>query len=167
MTKHRPPLSVHAALDRIAGHFVGGYADLGAVLGKEAHTCRAWGDPDKREKISVEDAIRLDLHYQAAGGIGAPLFETYALQLEQAGADRFATQIAIGRLLPDVMRENNDAEIAIVVAAQPGATEADRRAAAKETGEAIARMQQVRLQLAAAPDAQPGDRHQTGPPDTG
>lgn len=168
MTKHRPPLSVHAALDRIAGTFPGGYADLANLLGRKEHTCRAWADPARREKVSVEDAIRADLEFQAAGGIGAPIFETYSLQLEQAGGDRFALQHSIGRLLPDLLRENSEAEVALVLAAQPGATDADRRFAKRETGEAIARMQQARLQLATATsDGQPADQHQTGPPAPG
>lgn len=168
MTKHRPPLSVHAALDRIAGTFPGGYADLAERLGRKEHTCRAWADPARREKISVEDAIRADLEFQAAGGIGAPLFETYSLQLEEASGSRFALQHSIGRLLPDLLRENSEAEVALVRAAQPDATEADRRYAGRETGEAIARMQQARLQLVATTvDEHHDEHHQTGPPAPG
>ena len=162
MTKHRPPLSFDAALARIVGQLPGGYAEAAERTDRSISLVRAWGDPDRREKISIDDAIALDLAFQQTGGIGAPFFEAYGAQLGVAGADRFSQPQSIHRLLGDVMRETNDAELAMLRAAMPDATDGDRRNTAKEVREAIAVLTRA---LHLVEPSHVGDRHQTGPPD--
>ena len=107
MTKLRAPLTIDAALARIAGQIPGGWNAMAKALSdrKSASLVRAWGDPDRREKIPLADALELDLAYRDAGGDGAPLYETYGYLLDAAGTFRFASEIALGRLaeedLPD------------------------------------------------------------------
>lgn len=158
MTKHRPPLSIDAGLARIIGQLPGGYAEASALTQRSESLVRKWGDPDCREKISVDDAIVLDLAYQQAGGIGSPIFEAYSVLLDMRKAERFALPIALSRVLPEVMKENSEAEIALANAAQHGANDANYRDTLREADEAIAKWQQVRTLLV---------QHQTGPPETG
>ena len=129
MTKSRPPLSIDAALGRIAGQLRGGYDDMALECGRATRTVRHWSDPDAEESIPIECAIKLDLAFQAAGGTGAPIFETYALQLELAAADRFADSMELARRIPDIIRECGEANAALVEAADPSATASPRQTA--------------------------------------
>ena len=151
MTKRRPPLSIDAALARIAGHIPGGYAEMARVVERSEGMLRAYGDPDRRELLPMEDGIALDLAYRAAGGEGAPLFEAYAHKLDSAGVDFFADQIALGLEAVKLIRECSDAEAAMVIAAQPGATPRDRANATREIEEAMAVMARARLMLGSLP----------------
>ena len=150
MTKLRPPLSVGAALARIAGLLSGDYAEMAAILDRSPGLVRSWGDPDKRERIPMEDAIALDLAYRAAGGHGAPLFECYGAKLDAEGVSWFADEIALARHAATLIRECGDAEAAVVLAAQPGATMRDRQHALREIEEAIGVLASARLMLAGA-----------------
>jgi hypothetical protein len=161
MTKHRPPSSLEAALVRIAG-MLGDYDAMGAVVGASGGYLRACGDPDKRERLSIEHGLALDIAFRERGGIGAPVYEFYTFQLELAETDKFALPIQLLHLAPEVMRDNNEVEIALVNAARPDATEQDRRLVAKEADDVIARMQQVKTAVLPPRVDQP---HQTGPPD--
>lgn len=147
MTKRRPPLSVDAALARIAGQLERGWPEMAEVTSRSEAFVRAWGDPDRREKIPVEDAIMLDLAFRAAGGDGAPIFETYAHQLEAEGGAWFADQIALGRYAAEVIRECGEAGSAVVLSAQPGASAHQRREALREVEEAIGVLTRARLML--------------------
>lgn len=160
MTKHRPPLSIDAALARIAGQLPGGWAAMAEATGRCQSLVRAWGDPDRREEIPVRDAIALDLVFQAEGGTGAPVHEAYTHQLELAQVSRFADAIQLGRHAIDVIRESGEAHAALVAAAQPGATPADRRKAEREIGEALEVLKRA-LPLLARQD---GTHPSTGPP---
>lgn len=157
MTKHRAPLSIEQALARIAGQLPDGYADMARRTGHQPGTVRAWGDPDRRERIAVDDAIALDIAYQEAGGTGAPIHEAYTHQLELAHLSHFASRISLGRHAVDVIKEGGEAHAALVRAAQPGATPEDRRHAEVEIGEALETLKRALPLLA-------GLHHQTDPP---
>ncbi|QSR16037.1 hypothetical protein [Novosphingobium sp. KA1] len=143
MTKGRAPLTIDAALARIAGEIPGGWSAMAALLcnpnGKprSESMVRAWGDPLRREKIPLHDAIKLDLAYRSAGGDGAPLFETYGYLLDEAGMFRFSNEVALGRLAVDAIREGGEAHAALVLASQPGVDPRQKRAAIQEVEEAI------------------------------
>ncbi|HMO74546.1 MAG TPA: hypothetical protein PKD99_02410 [Sphingopyxis sp.] len=137
MTKARAPLSIEAAIVRIAGIFDDGFAGLARIAEREARTVRNWSDPDTPEEIPVGRAIALDLAYIEAGGAGAPIFEAYALQLELAEAEQFADRLELLRHAQSVVRETGDANAAIIGAAQPTAGDAERARALAEVAEAI------------------------------
>jgi hypothetical protein len=137
MTKARAPLSIDAALARIAGHLPGGFTDMAQIAGRAVRTVRNWGDPDTAEQIPLDCAIALDVAYIAAGGDCAPLFETYSLKLELAHMQRFACNIELARHTADVIREGGEAHSALVRATLPGATDADRADALRECVEAF------------------------------
>ena len=154
MTKHRAPLSVEQALQRIAGELAGGVDEMAQITGHAPGYIRALGDPGRRERLSVDDAIVLDIAYQAAGGVGAPVFEAYAYKLELAELDSFANQHSLGLLLSEITREAGEAHSAIALASLPGRSENDRRAAEKEAVEAIEALKRS-LPLLAQSDVRP------------
>ncbi|WP_010185994.1 hypothetical protein [Sphingomonas sp. PAMC 26605] len=136
MTKVRAPLTFDNALARIAGLI--GWAEMARVVGQAEKTVRNWGDPDTGQQPTINAAVKLDVAFQAAGGGGAPMHETYSLLLEQSRADVFADQIELGRRTCDVIREVSQAEEALVRASMPGATDTDRVCALREVEEGIA-----------------------------
>lgn len=167
MTKRRAPATIGAALARIAGQLPGDWAGMAELVGRAPRTVRNWGDPDTPEQIPLDAAIALDLAYQEAGGSGAPLHETYTIQLDLAGVDRFASRHALARLAADYIRESGEAGAALVNAAQPGADHREFRAAEREVLEALTVLQRAISQLAstAAASEPVADVHpSTGPP---
>ena len=147
MTKHRAPLTIEQALQRIAGQLADGVDEMARLTERSSGYIRALGDPDRREKIAVDDAIVLDIAYQASGGAGAPIWEAYTHRLEMAQVTCFADLISLGRLAAEVIREGGEAHEALVLASQPGASAADRRAAQKEVSEAMERLKQSLVHL--------------------
>ena len=159
----RAPLSLDAALARIAGLIPGSWEKMGELTARKERTVRNWGDPDTSEKIPIDCAIALDLAYREAGGDGAPIFECYAAKLDAAGMTHFADQIALGRHTADVIKEGGDAHAALVRAAQPGATGQDRATALREVEEAIEALLRARPMLVGS-DAFDGLRGSGIPP---
>lgn len=155
MTKDRAPLSIDAALARIAGKLPEAYKDMARITGRIDRTVRNWGDPDTREQIPVDCAIALDLAYMAAGGTGAPIFEAYALKLELAEAAKFGDRYQLLHHAQDVARETGEANAAIIGAAHPGATKADRARALTEANEARQALDKVIPLLAAEAEEPP------------
>jgi hypothetical protein len=137
MTKVRPPLTINNALDRIAGQVDGGWATMATAIGKRERTVRNYGDPDTPEEISARDSIALDILFQQHGGEGAPIFQTYALQLELDRADAFATQAEIARRVQASIKEGAEAAQAAIACTLPGASQADFVSAIREHEEAI------------------------------
>lgn len=139
MTKLRPPLHIGQALDRIAGFLPNSWQDMAEICAVESpNTVRAWGDPDKPDRqLSLERAIALDIAYQRAGADGRPLFETYALQVEVAREQAFASEIELARRTCAVIRESGQAHEAMVNATLPSATAADRDKAIRELEDVI------------------------------
>ncbi|BBC72895.1 conserved hypothetical protein [Altererythrobacter sp. B11] len=163
MTKLRAPLSVDAALARIAGQLPGGWREMAELADRQERTVRNWGDPDTREQIPIDCAIELDLAYQRAGGTGAPIHETYSLQLELAELSRFADRHELLAQAFEVIKEGGEAHAAIVHAARPGATPQDTAEALRECIEAFDALKLILPML--QPPAQLAEGHRpTGPP---
>jgi len=161
MTKHRPPLSVDAALARVAGQLENGWDEMAEVTSRKIGLIRAWADPARRERIPLDDAILLDLAYRRAGGLGAPHFECFGARLQAEGLEWFAEEIALARHAATLIRECSEAEAAVVIASQPGATPRERAHALREVEEAIAVLARARTMLSGAALPHPP---QTGPP---
>lgn len=137
MTKLRAPLTIDAALARIAGQLPGGWDEMAEVAGRKTRTVRNWGDPDTVEQVPIDCAIDLDLAYLAAGGDGTPIRDAYDARLELAAAAKFSSQRELLRHAEDVIREGGEAHAAILAACQPDATAADRENAHRELAEAF------------------------------
>jgi hypothetical protein len=156
MTKLRAPLTIDTALARIAGHLPQGWPQMGKITGYQERTVRKWGDTDADGEIPTKAAIALDLAYVDHGGQGLPIYEYYSAAIDAAGAARFAQTIALGALLPDLIHECAEAEVAIALASQPGAPAGARAKALHEVEEAILKLSAARLALAGVdPEHQP------------
>jgi hypothetical protein len=135
MTKVRQPATIEDALFRVLG--LVGLEQCAALLNREPGYLRSLSDPTTRYRVTVEDALKLDVAYEAAGGQGAPIRDTYNLLYDAARAETFADKAALGRVAIDALKEGSEAQLALVVAAQPGATQADRDHAAREVQQAL------------------------------
>ncbi|MBD8548030.1 hypothetical protein [Sphingomonas sp. CFBP 8760] len=141
MTKLRDPMTIENALDFVIGVLKIEHA--AEVTGRERGYLRSLSDPDSRYRLTIEDALKLDLAYAAAGGDGAPLYETYGLLLGAARAKRFSCEAEIARHTVEVIREGGEAHAALVALSIPGATDADRRNALREIEQANAALTRV------------------------
>jgi hypothetical protein len=144
VTKPRSPLSTEQALQRIAGQLASGVQSMAEVADRQTGTVRAWMDPDRPEQVPFECAIALDLAFQAEGGEGAPLFEVYATAFKLASAQRFASRRRLLDFTSAIAKEAGEAVAALVHGARDDAGEAERRLAAREVDEAIAKLIDVR-----------------------
>lgn len=157
MTKARAPLSIEDAIIRIAAQVDGGFRRMAEIVGRERRTVQNWSDPDTPEQVPVDCAIALDLAHIAAGGTGAPIFEAYALKLELADAAKFGDRHQLLRHAQELARETGEANAAIIGAAHPAASAADRQIALKEATEARAKLDEV-IPLLAAEQAMPNEQ---------
>ena len=138
MTKIKAPLSIDAALARIAGQFENGYKDLARIVERHESTVRAWGDAGRSDQqMPMPAAIALDIAYQREGGDGSPLFETFALQVKVAREKAFAGGIALAQRACIQIREGAQANEAIVLASLPSAGPAQRAQAIRELEDVV------------------------------
>lgn len=135
MTKTRAPLTFERALIRIAD--VLGWERIAEITKKDVRTVRNWSDPDTTASVTLDVAELLDVAYQAAGGEGAPFLQCYALRLEKAVAVASCDAELRMTRAAEAVKESGEAGAALVMAARPGATPADRAIARRETEEAI------------------------------
>ncbi|MDB5724972.1 MAG: hypothetical protein JWQ16_1726 [Novosphingobium sp.] len=135
MTKARPPLSTEQALLRIAGHI--GYDGIKAAIGHEERVVRNMGDPDHSREITYDEAIKLDVAYRDAGGVGLPFFQCFEHRASLVAAEAMPDVIAIAEHAAIQAKEAGDATAAVFMAIRPGATKVDRAIAAKELRQEI------------------------------
>lgn len=144
MTKQRAPLTIDAALTRIAAQLPGSWDEMAEITGRRRGTVRSWADPDRREQIPLRDAALLDEAYCAAGGTGAPLHAWYAARLHKCGALTPPSQAARLSQIAAAIRECAEATAAMLEAAQPGAGHQAQAVALRELDEAIAELHRLR-----------------------
>lgn len=135
MTKRRQPLTLAAALTRIAD--IVGWDEMAEATRRRPSMVRAWADPDRREEVPLRDAIQLDRAYQASGGAGAPLFEVYADRLDIAGTYMPAEAIALVSHAGRVVRECGEATDALITASLAKGDARARAEAQRQVEEAI------------------------------
>ncbi|WP_242140842.1 hypothetical protein [Sphingomonas sp. TREG-RG-20F-R18-01] len=123
MTKLRTPLSIENALYKVLGRI--GIEAACDSTGRKAAYLRNLSDPDKREQLTVADAIKLDLAHRQSGAGGAPIYETIGLLLQATDAELFSDSRAIGRVAMEVIKEGGEAHVALVNASFPGASPQD------------------------------------------
>lgn len=159
MTKLRPPMSIDAALARIAGHLPGAWGEMAIIAGRQEHTVRAWGDPDKPEVLPLPSAVAFDIAYRRAGGIGAPCRDAYDTLLQAAMTEHFADEIELAHATAHAIKEVGQAESALILAALPGASDETIAAAEREAEEGL-----VALSTAASTVKRMRQRRRTRPP---
>lgn len=151
MTKLRSALSIDSALARIAGQLAGGWPEMAELTGYAERTVRAWGDADRDENINLPAAITLDIAFQEAGGTGAPIYEAYSDRVRAAQAERFGCKQELHRATMVLMRENGDAEQALLEAVLPGSGPAEEATALRELLEARNVIDSVLVRLGRQP----------------
>jgi hypothetical protein len=134
MTKLREPVTVENTLNLLLGTITVERAV--EVTGRAPGYIRALSNPTTRERLALEDAIKLDLEWRAQGNEGYPLFETFERILQNEAAERFADATAIGRLACLVAKESGEATAALVAASLPGADRGVWQKALRELEEA-------------------------------
>lgn len=121
MTKARPALTFAQAITRIAGEI--GWPRTAEIVGRAERTVRLWSEPDQGGTPTLEQALALDTAYVAAGGSGAPLLDSYALQMGvQVTADQ-ACYRALAADLGRLAKEHGDATEATLAVLAPGVPE--------------------------------------------
>lgn len=135
----RAPGSIEQALDKLAGEpLLGGWTNLAAIVGRAENTVRNWANPTTDESIPLALALRLDLAWQRAGLLGAPIRDAYNALADQQREGEFGCQIELTRGTAVFARENGQAEEALLMASLPGAGEAEIAAAERELSDVTA-----------------------------
>lgn len=135
MTKVRPPLTIENALLKVLGLI--GIEKAAEVTERSQDYLRSVSDHDSRYRLSVDDGIKLDLAYHAAGGDGYPIHEAYTLLLGVAVTVALADAASFHRQTLAVLKEGGEAHVALVAANAPNATRADTLIAIKECEEGL------------------------------
>lgn len=135
MTKARAPLSIEQALSRVIGQI--GYDGIKRQIDHEERVVRNMGDPDHDRSISLDEAIRLDIAFRDAGGIGLPFLQCFEHRVHLIAPEAMPDVNAIATTAAIAVREAGDATAAILKAISPGATKVDRAIAARELREEI------------------------------
>ena len=135
MTKLREPLTFEHGLARIAGLI--GWDSVARICRQSERTVRNWSDPDTSASIRIDDALALDIAWQAAGGEGAPMLQVYMRRLELEAAAACGSSAALSEKTSKAAKEAGEAIAALVLAARPGATPADKAIAKREAVQAI------------------------------
>lgn len=130
MTKVRPPLTVENALFAVLGKISAERA--AEVTNRDLHYVLSLSNPDNRFRLTVDDAIALDLEHIAQGHEGAPIYELYGRRLDVAAAGRFADVSALAKLSLKLLKEGGEAQAALIASLFPGAGTIENRAALKE-----------------------------------
>lgn len=118
MTKLRAPLSFSMAITRIAGLI--GWEEAARIVTRAERTVRLWSESDIGGTPTLAQALALDMAYRAAGGQGAPILESYALQVEVALTDALACQLALADAIASVATESADAIASSIAVTRPG-----------------------------------------------
>jgi hypothetical protein len=161
MTIPRDPLSIDAALAKIAGKVPGSWKAMAVRVRRTERTVRTWGNVNEDGDISIPAAIELDLLYQEHGGEGAPIRDVYDDLLGLATRRTFFDQFEVLRRLAAIAKENGEAEAALAAAALPNATPRIRNEAVREVLEAIEKLESALPLLKGDPAP---EQHNRGPP---
>lgn len=146
MTKAREPTTFEDAILRIVDRI--GWAAAADVVGKGERVIRNWSDPDMDRRPDIDECLKLDAAYLAAGGGNPPpLASVYMARLERAAAVP-SDVAAIAAATVAAAKETGEAIAASVAASQPGACVKTRAVADKELGEAIDALQTLQTRVA-------------------
>lgn len=140
MTLPREILTVEEALDRVLAALKMKTAT--EVTGRKEHYLRALSHPGKREKLTVIDLIKLDTAHLKIDGT-TPIFETVGTILKAIQADMFADEAHLATMSLTMLRENSEAEIAVLEATRPDADRAAWANAEQQLAEALPVMTRI------------------------
>lgn len=141
MTVERDPLTIEDAVFRILGAL--GAKRAAETVGVSPDYLTSLSNPNSRYRLTYEHGITLDLAYEEAGFIGSPIREAYLQLHDLHRAKVFADAAALSALAVEALRESNEAQLALIEAAQPGASLAAKNKAASEVQQAVAAFSQA------------------------
>ncbi len=136
MTLAKPPGSIEQALDRISG--VIAWPEMAAIVGRAESTVRNWANPTTEESVPLTLAVQLDLAWQRAGQLGAPLLNAHMALADRARVNDLGCQLELTRGVALLARENGQAEEAALLATLPGADDTAFALAEREVNDAVA-----------------------------
>lgn len=137
MTLPRDPVSFAAALATIEKRL--GSDVVRRIASRAQRTIDDWRHPETRRTPPIETALALDCAWRAAGGAGAPMFDTYRRLFETSAPIVMGGNFgSLSDLTVQCIHEGAQAEAALVIAMLPGATDLQRREASREVTENIA-----------------------------
>lgn len=120
VTKLRPPLSIEQALCDVID--VIGMDRAAKVTNRSHFYLRRLSDPDRRAKLTCEDALLLDAEHDATVG-GRPIHDVMKAKLDAQRAHITFDQQALLAATIECVRENGDATAALIAAtADPSPT---------------------------------------------
>ncbi len=161
MTKARAPLTFEQAIALIGGTI--GFDVAGAAVDRSDRTVYDWSDPTKPGLPTPIQCVALDRAYIAGGGKeGAPILESYALQVEVALQDSRACTLALAEDIANAARESADAIAASVLVAHPGAAPAAIYRAIAESEDACGTFARVIARLKSFLPGNRADQERSG-----
>ncbi len=157
MTNLRAPLTFAMAMTRIGGLL--DFDDAARIVGRSNRCVRSWSEPGGTKRPTVEQALKLDAAYLAAGGDSAPFLDAFAFQLQVRRARHAACQRALVTEIAQVAQECGDAVAASLELTASGASPrtvhravAEAEEAHKSTGALLRRLTSF-LSFGAGPGA--------------
>lgn len=145
MTKPRAALAFGQAITRIAGLI--GWEEAARIVGRKERTVRHWSETDRKGSPTLEQAMQLDVAYIAAGGEGAPILDSYALQIEVMSANALACLQELADDIAEASREAGEAIAFSIAVAKAGAQPPAIHRAIAETEEATGQFTRLLARL--------------------
>lgn len=145
MTKPRDPLTFENALVKIAGLVT--FERMGEICGVSPGLVRKWADPDVADRFPIMHGPALDAAFQAADGDGTPLLDVYLLQVDALIERAMGTNRQLAQSLKRAMKEDHEANSAVMDVALHGADAVSRAEAIREVEESIAAKKAVLADL--------------------
>lgn len=140
--KPREPLTHYAAILQIIS--VLGWDGAADAIAKDETAVRKYSDPQAARAISFPDAVRLEVAYINAGGIGTPFKTVLEARIRAATENKIISVGSFQEILSNLIRENGEALAAIVLADQSPRA---RRDALKEIDEAVSWLMNLKAHL--------------------
>ncbi|MBM7407085.1 MULTISPECIES: hypothetical protein [Sphingomonas] len=134
MTKVRPPLSIEDALRGLIKTI--GVDRARKATGRSKSYLEQLTNPDLRYRLTVDDAIKLDLEHASVSNGVMPILESYGVLVEAKRAERCEDAAELMRRIVDSVKEGGEAHAALIAASMPGASKTEKDKAIREWAEA-------------------------------
>lgn len=159
MTKARIPDTFADAMTQVAG--VLGWPECARIARRKERAIRKWSDPDTGTVPDLNIALALDRAFALAGGEGAPFRDAFSTQLDIQVERHNACRRQLAADAADFVREAGDLGSALIIAAQPGASQRDMHRVLVEAQQADGVLRRIKrrvpLFLRLATGARPGN----------
>ncbi len=142
MTKLRDPMTPQSALLQIVALL--GWDGAADAINREESAIRKYSDNDTARHLSFQDAIRLDIAFQKAGGAGWPLMAVYSARLKNNAPELIQGAPSFQQFVSQLAKESGEAMAAAIIAQ---GTPKARKVAIKEVDELMTCLANFKLIL--------------------